>query len=180
MRSCDRNNSRFHPDRRFSIPDSGQSQTEQTQSTIIYNCSTSGQISIQPSFLVRRGLARDIPIVMILKSAHIKNCRSLRDVEVPFGKQTAILGGNRAGKSTILKALDRYYGASTSVSKHPTRHRSTACQQPWQPKSKTRTSTEKSKNCPNYRSHLTGEYNEKDWYSRASRGDRRERIQVSP
>jgi hypothetical protein len=40
MRSCDRNNSRFHPDRRFSIPDSGQSQTEQTQSTIIYNCST--------------------------------------------------------------------------------------------------------------------------------------------
>jgi predicted ATP-dependent endonuclease of OLD family len=52
---------------------------------------------------------------MILKNAHIKNFRSLRDVSVSFQNQTAILGGNGAGKSTILKALERFYGSSTTV-----------------------------------------------------------------
>lgn len=53
---------------------------------------------------------------MILKRAHIKNFRSLRDVTVSFERQTAILGGNGAGKSTILKALEKFYGASGSAS----------------------------------------------------------------
>jgi putative ATP-dependent endonuclease of OLD family len=53
---------------------------------------------------------------MILKAAHIKNFRSARDVQVSFEKQTAILGANGAGKSTILKAIDRFYGSSTQVS----------------------------------------------------------------
>ncbi|MDR3741971.1 MAG: ATP-dependent endonuclease [Terracidiphilus sp.] len=53
---------------------------------------------------------------MILKRAHIKNFRSLKDVEVSFGKQTAIIGGNGTGKSTILKAIEKFYGPSSSVS----------------------------------------------------------------
>lgn len=52
---------------------------------------------------------------MILKSAHIKNYRSVRDVRLSFERQTAIVGPNGAGKSTILKALDRFYGSSTQV-----------------------------------------------------------------
>lgn len=52
---------------------------------------------------------------MILKRAHIKNFRALRDVEVEFGPHTAILGGNGAGKSTILRAIDRFYAPSTNI-----------------------------------------------------------------
>ena len=52
---------------------------------------------------------------MKLKSAHIKNFRSLRDVTVNFSSQTAIVGANGAGKSTILKAIDRFYGSSSQV-----------------------------------------------------------------
>lgn len=61
----------------------------------------------------------DIPFIellMILLSAHVKNFRSLRDVKVNFDKQTAILGANGAGKSTILKALERFYGSATQAS----------------------------------------------------------------
>jgi len=52
---------------------------------------------------------------MILKAAHIKNFRSARDLRISFENQTAIIGANGAGKSTILKALDRFYGAATQV-----------------------------------------------------------------
>jgi predicted ATP-dependent endonuclease of OLD family len=52
---------------------------------------------------------------MILKSAHIENFRSLKDVTVSFGRQTAILGGNGTGKSTILKAIERFYAPSTNT-----------------------------------------------------------------
>ncbi|WP_376743802.1 ATP-dependent endonuclease [Ensifer canadensis] len=51
---------------------------------------------------------------MQLERARIKNFRSLRDVEVLFGAHTALIGGNGAGKSSILKAIEKFYSASKS------------------------------------------------------------------
>lgn len=49
---------------------------------------------------------------MQLERARIKNFRSLRDVEVVFGAHTALIGGNGAGKSSILKAIEKFYSTS--------------------------------------------------------------------
>lgn len=51
---------------------------------------------------------------MQLERARIKNFRSLRDVEVEFGSHTSIIGGNGAGKSSILKAIEKFYSTSKS------------------------------------------------------------------
>jgi putative ATP-dependent endonuclease of OLD family len=51
---------------------------------------------------------------MQLERARIKNFRSLLDVEVTFGAHTALIGGNGAGKSSILKAVEKFYSASKS------------------------------------------------------------------
>ncbi len=64
---------------------------------------------------------------MQLVHARVKNFRSLRDVSVSFGAHTTLIGGNGAGKSTILKAIEKfystkgldqddYYGRDTTVS----------------------------------------------------------------
>lgn len=53
---------------------------------------------------------------MILKRAHIKNFRSIRDCEIEFGDHTSIVGANGAGKSTILRAIDRFYSQSSTLS----------------------------------------------------------------
>jgi predicted ATPase len=47
-----------------------------------------------------------------LERARIKHFRSLRDVEVAFGAHTALIGGNGAGKSSILKAVEKFYSTS--------------------------------------------------------------------
>jgi|TARA_R100001198_G_scaffold39496_1_gene21536 putative ATP-dependent endonuclease of OLD family len=47
-----------------------------------------------------------------LERARIKNFRSLKDVEVAFGTHTALIGGNGAGKSSILKAIETFYSTS--------------------------------------------------------------------
>lgn len=52
---------------------------------------------------------------MILKSVRVRNFRALRDAEVELGNHTAILGGNGAGKSTILRAIERFYAPATTV-----------------------------------------------------------------
>ena len=49
---------------------------------------------------------------MQLERARIKNFRSLRDIEVSFGAHTALIGGNGAGKSSILKAIEKFYSTS--------------------------------------------------------------------
>lgn len=54
-------------------------------------------------------------IRMILKNAWIKNFRSVKDLKIDFESQTAILGGNGSGKSTVLKALDRFYASASTV-----------------------------------------------------------------
>jgi energy-coupling factor transporter ATP-binding protein EcfA2 len=51
---------------------------------------------------------------MQLERARIKNFRSLRDIEVSFGAHTALIGGNGAGKSSILKAIEKFYSTSKS------------------------------------------------------------------
>ncbi|TPN63528.1 ATP-binding cassette domain-containing protein [Mesorhizobium sp. B1-1-1] len=52
---------------------------------------------------------------MILSRAHIQNFRAIRDVVVEFGAQTAILGGNGAGKSTVLRAIDKFYSPTNTI-----------------------------------------------------------------
>ncbi|WMT73878.1 AAA family ATPase [Bradyrhizobium sp. Ash2021] len=52
---------------------------------------------------------------MILKRISVKNFRSIRDITVDVGHQMSIVGGNGAGKSTVLRAIDRFYGQSASV-----------------------------------------------------------------
>lgn len=49
---------------------------------------------------------------MQLERARIKNFRSLRDVEVTFGEHTALIGGNGAGKSSVLKAIETFYSTA--------------------------------------------------------------------
>lgn len=49
---------------------------------------------------------------MQLKHAKICHFRSLKDVSVSFGPHTALIGANGAGKSSILKALERFYSTA--------------------------------------------------------------------
>ena len=51
---------------------------------------------------------------MQLERARIKNFRSLRNIDVGFGAHTAFVGGNGAGKSSILKAIEKFYSTSKS------------------------------------------------------------------
>jgi hypothetical protein len=52
---------------------------------------------------------------MILKRVSVKNFRAVREAEVELGAHTAILGGNGAGKSTILRAIEKFYASNSAV-----------------------------------------------------------------
>lgn len=52
---------------------------------------------------------------MQLIHARVKNFRSLRDVSASFGAHTALIGGNGAGKSSILKAIDKFYSNAKTL-----------------------------------------------------------------
>lgn len=52
---------------------------------------------------------------MILKRIHIENFRSIRTATIDVGSQAALLGSNGTGKSTVLRALERFYGSATTV-----------------------------------------------------------------
>jgi len=46
---------------------------------------------------------------MKIKSVHIENFRTLKDVSIPFDSITTFIGPNGVGKSTVLRALDWYF-----------------------------------------------------------------------
>lgn len=52
---------------------------------------------------------------MQLQHVRVKHFRSLRDVSVSLGSHTAMIGGNGAGKSSILKAIDKFYSTAKSL-----------------------------------------------------------------
>lgn len=52
---------------------------------------------------------------MRLKSIRIRNFRAIEDLQVELAPQTAILGGNGCGKSTILRAMDRFFGQQSTM-----------------------------------------------------------------
>lgn len=52
---------------------------------------------------------------MKIKSIHIKNFRSLKDVIIPFDSVTTFIGPNGAGKSTVLRALDWFFNGKPNL-----------------------------------------------------------------
>lgn len=52
---------------------------------------------------------------MQLVHANIRHFRSLKDISVSLGAHTSLIGGDGAGKSSILKAIDRFYSTSKSL-----------------------------------------------------------------
>ena len=46
---------------------------------------------------------------MKIQSVHIKNFRTLKDVQIPFDSVTTFIGPNGTGKSTVLRALDWFF-----------------------------------------------------------------------
>lgn len=52
---------------------------------------------------------------MIIRSIHIKNFRSLKDVTVNCDSLTALMGPNGSGKSSVLRALELFYAPSPRI-----------------------------------------------------------------
>lgn len=52
---------------------------------------------------------------MQIHSLHVKNFRCLKDATISFEKLTALIGGNNAGKSTFLKAIEYFFEAAPKL-----------------------------------------------------------------
>lgn len=52
---------------------------------------------------------------MQLKNIRIKNFRAIEDLQINLTPQTAILGGNGCGKSTVLRAMEKFFGQQTRM-----------------------------------------------------------------
>lgn len=52
---------------------------------------------------------------MIIKSIHVKNFRSIQEVDIQFDNPTVLLGRNGAGKSCILRAIEMFYNIAAPV-----------------------------------------------------------------
>src|SRR5690348_10372124 len=52
---------------------------------------------------------------MRLKRIAVKNFRSIRSITVDVGHEMAIVGGNGSGKSSLLRAIERFFGQSTTI-----------------------------------------------------------------
>ncbi len=52
---------------------------------------------------------------MQISTIDVKNLRSLRDIKLTAEKLTALIGGNNAGKSTILKAIELFFEAAPKL-----------------------------------------------------------------
>lgn len=55
---------------------------------------------------------------MKLKSARIRNFRCIREAEISFNDMTSFIGGNGAGKSTVLRAIDAFYAGAPKITVH--------------------------------------------------------------
>ena len=52
---------------------------------------------------------------MILKRMHISNFRAIHNATIELNSHTAFLGANGTGKSTVLRAMERFYAKSSNV-----------------------------------------------------------------
>lgn len=52
---------------------------------------------------------------MQLVSVNIKNFRSLKNVSISLGEHTAFIGGNGAGKSSVLRAIEKFYSTAKNL-----------------------------------------------------------------
>lgn len=63
---------------------------------------------------------------MRLIKAHIRNFRAIRDLEIDFDQQTNLIGPNGIGKSSILKAIDKFFSPSAKIELEDFHERNTA------------------------------------------------------
>lgn len=52
---------------------------------------------------------------MQLRQVTVRHFRSLRDITVDIGSHTALIGSNGAGKSSLLKAIEKFYSTAKSL-----------------------------------------------------------------